>query len=81
MYVYEALILVLSAGVLGIIIGAITAWTFTLQRTLFLQTPLNFNVPFAPIAVVALVSALLSAAWPAVQLTRTSIVKLLKSVD
>ena len=80
-YIYEALILVLAASLMGVIIGATTAWSFTLQQTLFLQIPVNFRVPWAAIAVVAVVSALLSAVAPAARLTRTSITRLLRSLD
>ena len=80
-YIYEALVLVLAASLMGVIIGAATAWSFTLQQTLFLQMPLNFGVPWAAIAVVAVVSALLSAAGPAYKLTKAGITKLLRSID
>jgi ABC-type antimicrobial peptide transport system permease subunit len=80
-YIYEAFILVLAASLMGVVIGAATAWSFTLQRTLFLQTPLEFAVPWAAIAIVAFVSALLSAAGPAYKLTRVAITRLLRAID
>jgi ABC-type antimicrobial peptide transport system permease subunit len=40
-YIHEALVLVLAASIMGILIGTATAWSFTLQRTLFLNTPLQ----------------------------------------
>ena len=45
-YIYEALSIVLSALVLGTIIGIITSVTLTLQFNLFSELPFSFDFPF-----------------------------------
>ncbi len=40
-YIYEAFVLVVSASIMGTIIGSIVAWTFSQQRTLFTQVRLR----------------------------------------
>eukprot|EP01006_Ploeotia_vitrea_P062852 TRINITY_DN84526_c0_g1_i1.p1 TRINITY_DN84526_c0_g1~~TRINITY_DN84526_c0_g1_i1.p1 ORF type:complete len:1091 (+),score=42.23 TRINITY_DN84526_c0_g1_i1:9-3281(+) len=45
LYIEEALILVLSAALMGCAIGSAVSWTMALQRTLFTQLPLPFQFP------------------------------------
>jgi hypothetical protein len=78
-YVHEALVLVLAASFMGVCIGTGVAWSFTLQRTLFLNTPLQLGVPWPAIAIVAILSALLASVAPAARLTRAGITRLLRS--
>ena len=82
LYSLEAVVLVLSAGVLGVVIGTLVAFTVTAQRALFTQLPLPFSFPTAPILTIALssvISAVVAAYVPATHLLRRNIVRLLRS--
>jgi ABC-type antimicrobial peptide transport system permease subunit len=46
-YVYEALIIVLSSVILGLLIGVAMGWTMSAQRILFSQLPIPFSVPWS----------------------------------
>jgi hypothetical protein len=46
-YVYEALVIVLSSVILGLLIGVAMGWTMSAQRILFSQLPIPFSVPWA----------------------------------
>ena len=83
LYCLEALVLVLSAAVLGLGIGTFVAFTVTAQRALFTQLPLPFTFPTAPmlaILIASVVSAVLAAYVPARRLLRRNVVGLLRSV-
>lgn len=45
-YVAEAVIIIISASLVGLIIGTIIAWTMLIQRVLFTNLPLRFNFPY-----------------------------------
>ena len=45
LFIYEAYVLVMSASLLGILIGCIMAWTMMLQRVLFTQLPVTVQFP------------------------------------
>ena len=82
LYSLEAMVLVLSAGVLGVAIGTFVAFTVTAQRALFTQLPLPFLFPTAPmltITVSSMLSSLLAAYLPATRILRRNIVGLLRS--
>ena len=81
-YVYEAFVLVVSASIMGTIIGVIVAWTFAQQRALFTQLPVVFFFPWAnllTVIVVSAVAALLSSAVPAWRLSKQPITRLLRA--
>lgn len=44
-YVWEAFVLVVAAGVLGLVVGVFVAYTMQLQNVLFTQLPLPFPFP------------------------------------
>lgn len=80
-YTLEAMVLVLSAGALGVGIGTFVAFTVTAQRALFTQLPLPFAFPTVPVVAISLasmVSAVLAAFLPASRLLRRTIVGLLR---
>ncbi|ORX76815.1 FtsX-domain-containing protein [Anaeromyces robustus] len=81
-YIYEGFTILMSAGILGIIIGYILGVTIMKQRTEFLQMPLSFTFPYVLILVVigcCLVSAILATLGPLLSLSKQSkIIKLLK---
>ncbi|KAG2388390.1 hypothetical protein C9374_000554 [Naegleria lovaniensis] len=81
LYVYEALILVLAASLIGIVIGFIIGFTMMIQSNLFTELPISVYVPWQLILIVvglAFLSAFLSAFFPVVSLLRNGIVTLLK---
>jgi ABC-type antimicrobial peptide transport system permease subunit len=83
LYALEAMVLVLSASVLGLAIGTLLAFTISAQRQLFTQLPLPFVFPTAPIFVIvvaSLVSGVLAAFIPAMSLLRNNVVSLLRSL-
>eukprot|EP00743_Colponemidia_sp_Colp-15_P004098 GILK01004422.1.p1 GENE.GILK01004422.1~~GILK01004422.1.p1 ORF type:complete len:1015 (+),score=201.79 GILK01004422.1:200-3244(+) len=83
-YVYEALILVLAAAILGITIGSIVGWTMIAQRTLFTQLPVGFQFPTQIVVVVLLLSlffAVLSSFGPAWKLVRKPIAELARILN
>ncbi len=45
-YFYEALILVLSACLLGVLIGMTVGYTMVLQQNMFLKTKIDVFVPW-----------------------------------
>ncbi|CBZ37660.1 hypothetical protein, conserved [Leishmania donovani] len=66
-YVWEAFVLVVSSGVMGLIVGLVVAYTMQLQNILFTQLPLPFPFPYIQLAilvVMGLVSALASSISP-----------------
>jgi len=80
-YTLEAVVLVLSAGSLGVAIGSLLAYTISAQRALITQLPLPFSLPVVPAGVLVLtsiVSAFFAAYLPAMTLARTNIVKLMR---
>ena len=83
LYSLEAVVLVLSAGVLGIGIGTFIAYTINAQSVLFTQLQLPFEFPTAAmgwICLASLISSLLAAYLPAKRLMRrNTIVTLLQN--
>ena len=66
-YVWEAFILVVSSGIVGLIVGVIVAYTMLLQQILFVQISFPFPFPYVQlciVVVVGLVSALASSISP-----------------
>jgi len=58
-YIYEAIIIVLSSSLLGIIIGSVVGYTMVIQRILFTQLPLAFVFPYDIVVVVGISSVVL----------------------
>ncbi|KAG5493177.1 hypothetical protein GH5_01917 [Leishmania sp. Ghana 2012 LV757] len=66
-FVWEAFILVVSSGFMGLLVGLVVAYTMQLQNVLFTQLPLPFPFPYLQLAilvVMGLVSALASSISP-----------------
>ena len=81
-FVHEAFLLVLASSLLGTVIGAITAWTFLQQQSLFTSIAVPFVLPWGVLCVIVIASvvcAVLAAALPARRLLARSITRLLKA--
>ncbi|KAG5468246.1 hypothetical protein LSCM1_02224 [Leishmania martiniquensis] len=66
-FVWEAFILVVSAGIMGLIVGLVVSYTMQLQNVLFTQLPLPFPFPYLQLVilvVLGLVSAVVSSVSP-----------------
>ena len=81
LYIWEAFVLVLTASLMGFLVGTIVAFTMVIQRALFLQLPLQFRFPFVLFILVialAFVFSLVSSWAPARNLLKNSIVTILR---
>lgn len=82
-YIYEAFVLVLSASILGIMIGCIMAWTMAAQRVLFTQLPVPVQFPFWLLAMVIIAASFCAviAAWgPARALVKRPVSQVMRTV-
>jgi ABC-type antimicrobial peptide transport system permease subunit len=80
-FVYEAFILILSSGFLGVCIGIVIAYTMVIQRTLFTQLPIPFVFPWAVVLTIfclAIVFSVLSSFFPVLSLQSMSIVDIMR---
>jgi ABC-type antimicrobial peptide transport system permease subunit len=83
LFIYESLVLVLAASVMGIAIGFVVAYTMSAQSFLFTQLPLDPIVPWQIMLLViglSFIFSVISAVFPAVALVRLPIVTLLKRI-
>eukprot|EP00997_Jenningsia_sp_PLL12_P007709 NODE_437_length_1745_cov_105.254127_g368_i0.p1 GENE.NODE_437_length_1745_cov_105.254127_g368_i0~~NODE_437_length_1745_cov_105.254127_g368_i0.p1 ORF type:complete len:543 (+),score=174.78 NODE_437_length_1745_cov_105.254127_g368_i0:24-1631(+) len=81
LYVWEAIILVLSATIMGFLIGTAIAWTMGIQRMLFTQLPLPFNFPwsfFGQIIFSAFLCAFFASFFPTMRMVRQPVVHILR---
>ena len=80
-YFYEALILVLSACLLGVFIGMTVGYTMVLQQNMFLQTKMILYVPWTQILQImalSLICAFFATVGPSSQMLRKSIAAILR---
>eukprot|EP01027_Heterolobosea_sp_BB2_P005035 GEZU01007741.1.p1 GENE.GEZU01007741.1~~GEZU01007741.1.p1 ORF type:complete len:341 (+),score=72.01 GEZU01007741.1:91-1113(+) len=83
-YVYEAYILILSASLMGLVIGFSVAYVTHIQQSLFTELPLAFVFPYElviTIFVLAIVFSFLSSLQPIVRLTNKPIVAILRLIS
>lgn len=82
-YIYEAFILVFASASLGVLIGAVMAWTMALQRVLFTQLPITVQFPW-PILIVVLIGAVMasfvSSYAPATNLLKRPVAQVMRTV-
>ncbi|KAG5478835.1 hypothetical protein CUR178_05414 [Leishmania enriettii] len=81
--VYEALCIVISAFVLGLVVGTTVGMTMTIQLCQILVLPLSFSFPYVLVAVVlimALVAAVVGSIVPLLALCKLPISFLLRGV-
>ncbi|AIN97668.1 hypothetical protein LPMP_201740 [Leishmania panamensis] len=83
-YIWEAFVLVVSSGILGLIVGLIVAYTMQLQNVLFTELPLPFPFPYIQLCILVgmgFVSALASSISPvAYLLSLPSVTHILRRV-
>lgn len=80
-FIYEALSIVISCAVLGVILGVVTAVTLTLQSNLFSEMQFMLEFPttlFSVTVVLSLVLATLGSYFPITEFNRASISTALK---
>ena len=83
LYFYEALLLVFSSCVLGVLIGCCVGWTMLLQQNLFLGLHLGFVFPwkeFILIFSLSILCAWISTYGPATSLTNKKIAAIFRLV-
>ena len=76
LYIYEALILVLSSSLLGIMIGTMVGFSMTVQQSLFTNIPMNFFFPWQQFLVImglSILCAFLSTFGPTRELLKKEI--------
>merc|ERR1712000_359741 len=65
-YVHEALLVVVSSVLMGLIIGTVLGWTMSAQRILFSQLPIPFSIPWRLFLVmfgISVILAFFAALW------------------
>jgi len=80
-YAYEAFILVISAALLGSVVGVIVGWSIAAQRAMFTQVPLTFDFPWALVGTVTFAStlcALFSTVIPVYRLVKLQVVEIMR---
>ena len=83
LYFYEALILVMSSCILGVLIGVVVGYTMLLQFNLFLGQSVAPFFPWTQFVLVlflSLICAFLSTWGPAVALTNKSVAQIFRIV-
>ena len=64
LFLYDSFLVVFSASIIGLVAGGALAWLLILQRTLFLDIPMQFHFNFGNLAVIV-VAAFLSSFFSA----------------
>lgn len=81
-FMYEAFLVILSAGVLGVFIGVLVASLVTNQFYMFVELPFKLALPYGLIALMlltALGTTYFAVLIPMKQVNRATIAKILKS--
>ncbi len=82
MYIWEAIVVVLAASMLGIGIGVLVSWTVALQQVLFTQLPVPYDFPWlitVGVIILSFLFGLLAAVVPLRAILRMSPVEILRS--
>jgi ABC-type antimicrobial peptide transport system permease subunit len=81
-FMYEAFLVIVAAGILGILIGIVVACLVTAQFNMFLELPFSLDFPFWLVLIlctVALVTTYLAVHYPVISVNKSTIAKILKS--
>ena len=82
-YIYEALILVLTSSFCGIIVGSLLAYIIIIQQTLFTQYPIIFIIPYPILLAVinaAIITSIISVYLPLNQINHQTIASIIRIV-
>lgn len=82
-YIYEAFILVFSASLNGVMIGAAVSWTMAIQQILITQITIPFTFPYGLVTTIFIMSVLFAflSSWiPIRKLLTVSTVEMMKTV-
>lgn len=81
-FMYEAFLVIIAAGILGILIGIVVACLVTAQFNMFLELPFVLDFPTWLVVVlctVALTTTFLAVHYPVTSVNKSTIAKILKS--
>jgi ABC-type antimicrobial peptide transport system permease subunit len=81
-YVYEAFFIVLSASLLGLIIGTLMGWTILAQRILFTQLPVSVPFPTTMLILVvvgSVICAIIASFGPARSLVKKTVAAVMRT--
>mmetsp|Transcript_12083 Transcript_12083/g.16404 ORF Transcript_12083/g.16404 Transcript_12083/m.16404 type:complete len:94 (+) Transcript_12083:2942-3223(+) len=81
LYFYEALILVLSSCLLGVVIGMTVGYTMAMQQSMFLNTQMQIFFPWQQVVQItglSLVCSFFATQGPATQVLRRQIAQILR---
>ncbi len=81
-FMYEAFLVITTAGILGILIGIVVACLVTAQFNMFLELPFSLDFPYwlvSILCIVALITTYLAVHYPVVSVNKSTIAKILKS--
>jgi ABC-type antimicrobial peptide transport system permease subunit len=80
-FVYESFVLIMSASITGMFIGAVVGYTMNLQNALFTQLPIDFVFPWSIVGIVfgmAVLFGLFASLFPVLTLLRLPVVTILR---
>ena len=81
-YMYEAFLVIIAAGILGITIGVVVSCLVTAQFYTFLELPFKLIFPtwlVLTLVLTALITTYLAVFYPVYSVNKSSIAKILKS--
>jgi len=81
-FMYEAFLVIVAAGILGILIGIVVACLVTAQFNMFLELPFVLDFPIwlvVTLCIVALTTTYLAVHYPVSSVNKSTIAKILKS--
>ncbi|CAG9319834.1 unnamed protein product [Blepharisma stoltei] len=84
LYVYEAFVLLFSAGLMGIMIGTFVAWTMSVQQVMFNDIPMPFIFPWEitiAVFVGSIICAFLASFFPSRKLVAKPIAELMRTLS
>jgi ABC-type antimicrobial peptide transport system permease subunit len=80
-FVYESFVLIMSASITGMFIGAVVGYTMNLQNALFTELPIDFVFPWSIVGVVfglAVLFGLFASLFPVLTLLQLPVVTILR---
>lgn len=81
-FVSEAVVLILSSSVIGLVIGSLISYTMSLQWQMFMNISVDYSIPTIPLIMVigfSIVGGILSTIVPAIRMMKVSISMLIRN--